>query len=226
VRRLVAWLAARPSVFDGLRWFLEGGFAGHRALIARELQPLSGTVLDIGCGTGVFAAEFERERYLGIDLNPDYVAAAARKHPGYRFVAMDARRLALADASQACAFISGMLHHLGDDDASAVLQEAVRVLAPGGKLVVWEDVAPPSQWSLVCRAVQALDLGSYIRTAESYRALLARHVRIEDEVHMQSGWMHYAAFNCRAPEHTEWGPPRLPRTGPAECAIAASGAQP
>jgi SAM-dependent methyltransferase len=196
LRGLVDALAARPRVFDALRWVLEGGYAGHLAVIEEQLRPASGAVLDIGCGTGVFATEFDPADYLGIDISLTYIRAAGRKDARHRFAVMDARRLELPDHSQQRCFISGMLHHLSDDDVDAVLRETVRVLVPSGRLVIWEDVPTRSSWNLVGRAIHALDLGDSIRSPEGYRRLIEPWFAIESEFPMQSGCMDYVVFRC------------------------------
>jgi ubiquinone/menaquinone biosynthesis C-methylase UbiE len=189
-------LASSPRVFDALRWLLEGGYAGHHAVIARELRTATGPALDIGCGTGVFAGRFDPVDYLGIDICPAYIQAAQRKHPGHRFAVMDARRLELPDRSQSRAFISGMLHHLSDDDVAAVLKEILRVLRPSGRLVIWEDVPTRSRGNLIGRAIHSLDLGDRIRPPAGYRALIEPWFVIEAESAMHSGCMDYVVFRC------------------------------
>ena len=39
-------------------------------------------VLDVGCGPGTNAARFEAAEYVGLDINPGYVAFARRKYRG------------------------------------------------------------------------------------------------------------------------------------------------
>lgn len=197
LRGLIHRLAASPAIFDALRWTLEGGYRGHHRVIDQTLRSASGPVLDLGCGTGVFAPRFDPREYLGVDLSPTYIAAAARKHPRHRFAVMDARRLELADHSQSRCFIAGMLHHLSDDAADAVLSEVQRVLQPGGRIVIWEDVPARRWWNVPGRIIHALDMGDAIRTPDGYRRLIERHLTVEAESSMTSGCMDYAVFQCR-----------------------------
>jgi ubiquinone/menaquinone biosynthesis C-methylase UbiE len=194
LRHLVAALAARPRLFDLLRWTLEAGYRGHHHLITRELQPLSGPVLDVGCGTGVFAHYFDPTEYLGIDLNPDYIAAAQRRAPQHRFAVMDARRLELPDQSQRRCIISGLLHHLPDDDAGQVLREVARVLQPGGRVAIWEDIPTQSIWNPVGPIIHQLDLGDHMRRPEEYLGLIEPHFAITHSGRMRSGWMDYGVY--------------------------------
>uniref|UniRef100_A0A7C2JZU5 Class I SAM-dependent methyltransferase n=1 Tax=Schlesneria paludicola TaxID=360056 RepID=A0A7C2JZU5_9PLAN len=194
LRRLVQSLAARPWMFDLLRWTLEAGYRGHHHLITKELQGYPGPVLDIGCGTGVFAHYFDPAEYLGVDVCAAYVAAAQRRSPGHRFAVMDARRLDLADGSQGLCFISGVLHHLSDEDAHAVLSEVARVLQPTGRLAIWEDIPTQSWWNPIGPIIHRLDLGDRIRTPTEYLDLIEPYFALTHSGLMRSGWMDYAVY--------------------------------
>lgn len=205
LHRAVEKLAAMPTVFDGLRWILEGGYTGHRKLIGRHLACVTGRVLDIGCGTGIFAAHFPPDQYTGIDVSSIYTAASSRKHPRHSFVTMDARNLAFETDSFDAAYISGVLHHLSDSDARAVIGEAARVLKPTGQLIVWEDIAAP-WWNLVGHLIHALDLGSNIRTVDGYTAILSSAVSVIRAYRMRSGFMDYAVYVCSPVKHEAQAP--------------------
>ena len=61
---------------------------------------------------------------------------AAGQQPGVRFAAADAARLPFANAAFASVFIRDLLHHV--PEPRAVVQEAARVLRPGGRFVLLE----------------------------------------------------------------------------------------
>jgi SAM-dependent methyltransferase len=117
-----------------------------RHLIAAVGLAAGARVVDVACGTGVVgrqAAELvgPAGRVVGVDVNPAMVAVAARLAPGVTWRVGDAGALPLADASvdawccqQGLQFVS---------DRRAVLAEAGRVLAPGGRLAiaVWRSAA-------------------------------------------------------------------------------------
>jgi SAM-dependent methyltransferase len=112
---------------------------------AAVLGDLSGgRVLDVATGTGGFVRFLldglrDHGEIVGIDLNAERreaFGAAFGDLADVRFVEMDAHRLAFADGSFDTACISNSLHHLVDP--APVLAEMVRVLRPGGHLVVNE----------------------------------------------------------------------------------------
>lgn len=198
-RNAIARLSRVPWAFDALRYVLEGGYRAHRRLIAEFVKSSPGRTLDCGCGTGIYAREFPKESYVGIDLSPEYIARARDCYPGYDFRVMDATRMDFPDESFDAAIISGVLHHLGEESAHRVLVELSRVLKPGGNLLVWEDVPAKRSWNIVGHVVHRLDVGAHIRESEGYQALLAPHFRVERTSGFCSGFMDYGAFHCVKP---------------------------
>ena len=196
IRRIVQRLADWPAVFDLLRWILEGSYHGHRSVIRMELSSGLGRVLDIGCGTGLHAQFFSPNAYIGVDLSPVYISAARRKRPMYDFLAANACQLPFRADQFSTAMISGVLHHLPDDQAERALAEAARVLSSDGILVVWEDIPSVACWNVVGHVVHHLDLGPYIRHRDGYRCLLEHHFTIRSERLMRSGFMDYVVFAC------------------------------
>lgn len=108
------------------------------ALVARDLVAhadrylrLDGsrTVLDLGSGSGFLRAPVTERgaRWIGVDIDP-----AAAHHRGA--LRADARRLPLADGSISVVLSSNLLEHV--PDPSEVLDELVRVCAPGAVLLL------------------------------------------------------------------------------------------
>lgn len=196
IHRAVEKLSKVPFIFDSLRWFLEAGFVQHRRLIESAFPVLPASLLDCGCGTGIYAKCFTPKSYLGIDISADYVEHARRCNPDYRFDVMDATSLGFPDCTFEAVIVSGVIHHLSNDDARAMLSEIWRVLRSEGKLLLWEDVQSRSQLNLVGKLVHRLDLGSYIRDEESYREIIAPGFEIDRIESVRSGFMDYVAFTA------------------------------
>lgn len=93
-------------------------------------------VLEIGCGLGTLAMNWARigAAVTAIDLNATSVEQTRRRFALMglkgRIAQMDARNLALPDASFDYVYSWGVLHHSPDLDRS--LSEIMRVLRPGG----------------------------------------------------------------------------------------------
>ncbi len=192
-------LSRSPAVWNGLRWLAEAGFHGEHAVIARELGPVlhPGTrLLDLGCGTGQFRGRAGAARYVGVDLEPAYLRWAVA-HRGPTFARMDGRALGFPAAAFDAALVVGLLHHLEDGEAAAVVAELARVLAPGAPALVMEDVPPPTRWNVPGRLMHALDRGDHIRAEDGYRALFAPAFAVERAYPMRSGICDYTVLGLR-----------------------------
>ena len=101
-------------------------------------------ILDVGCGAGNLLGRFvtlgaKPHNLFGIDLLPDRVAAAARAHPGIRFMRGNAERLDFPDAHFDLVLLFTVFTSILDDKmAYNVANEIRRVLKPGGA-ILWSD---------------------------------------------------------------------------------------
>lgn len=97
-----------------------------------------GPVADVGCGPGHLTAHLHRLGLdaVGIDLSPAMVERARRDHPQVRFEVGSMTGLELGDASVAGVLAFYSLIHVPDEQVPAVLAELVRVLRPGGVLLL------------------------------------------------------------------------------------------
>jgi SAM-dependent methyltransferase len=190
---LVERISDHPVLFIFCRRILENDFKAIRALIRRDLAVGQGRrTLDLGCGPGAFADLFAGDPYVGADLNARYIAHAQRKCPG-TFVVGDARRLDLPAASFDQVLIFGLLHHLSDEDVRAVLGEVRRLLVPGGRALVIEDIPAISKVNLIGHLIHRVENGEHIRPTEDYRRLYAEAARVDREEVLQSGICDYYA---------------------------------
>ena len=103
------------------------------AVLSRLLGEGTGPLLDVGCGTGAYAAGFTALGwdYTGVDASEDMLRRAREK--GVTAVRADAAALPFEDASFAACV--SVFTHTDIDDFARVLQEVVRVLLPGAPFV-------------------------------------------------------------------------------------------
>lgn len=92
-------------------------------------------VVDLGCGTGMVAAELARRgcHVTGVDYSAQMIAEAQRRYGagGLMFIAAPAEATTLPDACCDALVASTCWHYF---DHRAALAEARRIVRPGGKL--------------------------------------------------------------------------------------------
>jgi ubiquinone/menaquinone biosynthesis C-methylase UbiE len=139
------------------RW--DGANPGNtaiRAELADAVWSMAGSelgaaseILDVGCGSGRWLAELAEDHRVSGDLRGvDVLAArvrAARERLGERaqIAIADARRLPFADSGFGIVTLFTVLSSLScAADVELALREALRVLRPGGVLLIWEPRVP------------------------------------------------------------------------------------
>jgi SAM-dependent methyltransferase len=111
-------------------------------LIMGMLRPLQGRAIDVGCGTGRIALRLAQQGFqvdaLDVEAKVLDIARrlAGRQELGIRFVVCDLVRDTgeFANDSYDVAVCSEVLEHV--DDWKAMLRVIVRVLKPGGTLII------------------------------------------------------------------------------------------
>jgi ubiquinone/menaquinone biosynthesis C-methylase UbiE len=113
------------------------------ALLERARLAAGEVVLDLGCGAGLsaLAAAPHCATVYALDASGGMIRRLAERAEAAGFenielILGDMRRIPLADNSVDVVISSYALHHLGDDGKELAIAEALRVLRPGGRLVV------------------------------------------------------------------------------------------
>ncbi|MGW1024620.1 methyltransferase domain-containing protein [Streptomyces sp. NPDC002577] len=135
-------------------------------------------VVDAGCGPGRAVAEMSERgaQAVGVDIDAQMVAVARRRWPAGDFRLANAYELPFED-SVLGAYRAEKMYHDVDDPARA-LDEARRVLAPGGRIVLigqdWDTFVIDADDPVLTRTIvhARADTVPGPRTARRYRNLL------------------------------------------------------
>ena len=175
---LLHWLKV-PFLYNAFQAAV-GATALRRRLIQNHVRAKSGDkVIDIGCGSALALQWLPEAQYIGLDINPDYIAFARRTYGSKgTFVVGDARSLRADSRFQNAdiVMVLGVLHHLDDQDAADCIQFAHDALKPNGRFVCHEACWVPNQGA-VSKYIMGSDRGRNIRTEQQYRELAAKVFR-------------------------------------------------
>ncbi|MBL9100944.1 MAG: methyltransferase domain-containing protein [Myxococcales bacterium] len=167
-----AYYALNERVY---RWFapvydlVTAPLAGLRREVAELVGAGAGMrILDVATGSGAQAFAFATRgaEVVGIDLSEAMLRIARRKnrHPRLTFHRADAVALPFPNASFDVACISFALHEMPRSVRNAAMMELVRVIKPGGSVVVVDYALPrhPLSRSIVFHVVKLYETASYI----------------------------------------------------------------
>jgi ubiquinone/menaquinone biosynthesis C-methylase UbiE len=132
----------RASVYDNLRWTAEDELLKkiHRfSGITRESM-----VLDVGTGTGILPRYLSPlcHRVYAVDVSRDMLNIAVNKNNGLNisYQVMDATDLLFMSGFFDCVVSRMCFHHI--NDRVKAMNECLRVLKPGGEMIICEVVPP------------------------------------------------------------------------------------
>jgi len=103
-----------------------------------------GLVYDLGCGHGETTAFLQNAgvQIRGLDLTPQLLAEAAKRHPDVDFIQGDMLALPCADSSLAGVIAFYSIVHFGPTQLPLALSEMHRVLKPGGRVLLSFHAGP------------------------------------------------------------------------------------
>ena len=145
------WLETAPDRYDaGMRAITLGRAGRVQAAVAAIAAPRpGGRVLELGCGTGAVTARLAERgaRLTALDQNPEMLERARGRLAGRAGeIEWLERTASEIDALPAAGFdavvASFALSEMSASERRFVLAEAGRCLAPGGRLVIADEVWP------------------------------------------------------------------------------------
>jgi ubiquinone/menaquinone biosynthesis C-methylase UbiE len=173
----------------------------YHEVLLRYLSPAPQTIIDLGCSVGMstFTLQdtFPGARLTGIDLSPYFLAVAQyraeQQQRAVQWVHVAAEQTGLP--SQSADLISCCLvyHELPQSAATAIVQEAHRLLTPGGHLAIM-DMNPHSETFAKMPPVVL----TLLKSTEPY---LDEYFRLDLNQTLQASGFNPPIVVCNSPRH-------------------------
>ena len=164
-RRHVRRLIEEHPYEEAMRLAVGGSWDAAAALEEGALR-LAGIgpeadLVDVGCGAGRLAERLRashRGRYLGTDVVPELLDHARALAPGWEFELVESLLIPWPEGSADAVCFFSVLTHLPHEASYAYLRESVRVLRPGGLVVVsFLEFEEPEHWTVFEHMVASLE---------------------------------------------------------------------
>ena len=146
--------------------------------------PEKGTILDVGCAIGSTDYTIGRIRpaldITGIDINEAAVEQANRRNSAanVRYLAKPMQEM---EGQYDCITLIDLLHHASDEDATQLLADCPRLLAPGGYVFIKDIDKRGGYFSYFMDRFVALANPVRLRTPEQIKALVPKNLKIVSE---------------------------------------------
>ena len=164
---------SHPAIYN-LAQRMVGAEKARSILVKDYFPPMNKQrMLDIGCGTAEILQRLPEDMvYYGFDASETYIDEAEKRF-GQRGTFRTERVCettldTMEPFDLVLAF--GLLHHLDDNEASALFRLAAEALKPGGKLITIDPTYTDGQ-SALAHWIISKDRGQNIRSPESYTQL-------------------------------------------------------
>jgi len=155
--KLIAHMIATHPIDEAMALAVGGGpyeiFGQMEADILKAAGLEEGMrIVDLGCGSGRLASTLHQRgkfSYVGIDIIQSLLDYSKQKAPSYEFVLHRGLSIPQPDGSADMVSAFSLFTHLLQAETFIYLQEAVRVLKPGGKVVFsFLEFSEPKHWAV------------------------------------------------------------------------------
>ena len=175
--KFFSFLEKNATAYEWSQRLASLNYGCFRRVLREEGFFVPGTsFLDLGCGTGFLRDYLQGENYLGVDINPTYIAAARQKRGDF-FQVGDALQIGSLSRRFDRIACMGLFHHLDDAQARQALAQCGAILSPGGQMFIF-DALWPIGFNPVGTLLRQSDNGAFVRTLPEWEKLFAEELEV------------------------------------------------
>ncbi len=203
IGRRITQIYAKAGFVSGLYTFLRLKLAP--IIEVEKYVPVAGTILDFGCGNGMFAQILflgsDQRIIKGVDVSARRIKTAqlaASGNSNLEFTEGDANSFPLEQCEAVT--VVDLLHHMKFEEQKALLQKLHAGLSEGA-LVLIKDLEKAPRWKYLFHYMQdSLSYRSrlYFRSAEEMESDLREMGFEVQKISLAAGYMHpHVLYQCR-----------------------------
>ena len=136
-------------------------------------------VLDFGSGAGFFSNIFNPNKYLGVEINNNFVAVSKKNNKKYKYRVLKNNYLRGYEKRINLIFINNVLHHLTDKQIIDTFSFFEKNLKKRTEVFIIEPLFPKTFFSLEF-FLKVLDIGNNIKTKKNYLSLFKKVLSIKN----------------------------------------------
>ena len=136
-------------------------------------------VLDFGSGAGFFSRLFNSKKYLGVDINKNFIKVSRTKNREYNYRILDNDYLKGYEKKINLIFINNVLHHLSDNQILETFSYFKKKLSNKTEFFIIEPLFPKTFFSIEF-FMKVIDIGNNIKTKKNYIYILKKVINIKN----------------------------------------------
>jgi 2-polyprenyl-3-methyl-5-hydroxy-6-metoxy-1,4-benzoquinol methylase len=151
----------------------------NEAIVKKYVKKKHVSVLDIGCGPADILKSLDNVTYYGYDINESYINFAKKKYKNKKpklfckkFSKKELKKLPKFDII----LLSGLIHHLSDQESKQLLVLCKKILKKEGKLITIDPILIKNQ-NPIARLLVKLDRGLNVRNKNNYLKLFKKYFK-------------------------------------------------
>lgn len=167
-------ILSNPTIYNAFQAIM-GAHHGRITFVEDFVRPQPKmNILDVGCGPAKILDYLPSVNYWGFDISSPYISQATSQYGGKgHFFCKELHAEDLVDLPTFDIVLAiGLLHHLDDEAAIALLNLAHDALKPGGRLVTIDPCLAAGQ-NLIAEYLVLHDRGRNVRTRDGYESLVS-----------------------------------------------------